>query len=335
MSKMQRTHSRIENSMDEMQNMRAFVNVVETGSFASAARVMNLSPSVITKRINQLEDFLDAELLRRSTRQLTVTDMGSAYYERCARILAEVEEARSSVKSMNTGLTGMIRISCTSSFAASFGADDVCEFQIQHPDLRIDFRANDYIYDPIAEGYDLCIQPRDILNDSITKRPLVQLHRMLIASPAYASKYGLPKVPEELAKHRAAINDFISPDHVLHLSKGEQVHEIKVKPVMLTNSISLLDSAVASGECIALVPIFYFADQLAAGTVVPVLNDYVSPQAELSAYYRRSPHVPMKIRAFVNFLLDKYASEPPWQKRILEQSPELAHHLTWCDRPRL
>ena len=102
---------------------------------------------------------------------------------------------------------------------------------------------------------------------------------------------------------------------------------MKVKPLMMTNSVSLMDAAVTRGECIALIPIFYFADKLATGEVLPVLNDFRSPRAELSAYYRRSPHVPMKIRAFLNFLLEKYAHEPPWKKHILGVMPELAHHL--------
>ncbi len=313
--------------MDQLNSMRAFVNVVETGSFAAAARLMGLSPSVITKRINQLEDHLDAELLRRSTRQLTVTDMGSAYYERCARIVAEVDEARSSVKSMDVGLSGLFRISCTGSFASSFMANDICEFQREHPDLRIDFRANDYIYDPIAEGYDLCIQPRDILNDTITKRPIVHLHRLLVASPAYASKYGLPKQPGEIVNHRVAMNDFVTPDHTINLHNARERHEIQIKPMMLTNSINLLESAVRTGEFIALVPIFYFADKLANGSVLPVLDNFLLPRAELSAYFRRSPHVPMKIRALVNFLLSKYGNVPPWQDSILERMPNLSQHF--------
>ena len=313
--------------MDELSNMRAFVKVVESGSFAGAARLMELSPSVITKRINQLENHLDADLLRRSTRQLTVTDMGSTYYERCVRILGEVDEARASVQSMDTGLAGLFRISCVGSFASSYLARDVCEFQRQHPDLRIDFRANDYIYDPIAEGYDLCVQPRDILNDTITKRPFVHLHRLLIASPAYAAKYGLPKVPQDLAEHRIVLNNFVTPEHVLHLKNDKEEHAVGIKPMMLTNNINLLEAAVDEGEFIALIPIFYFADKLVNGSVVPVLDQYLLPYAELSAYYRRSPHVPMKIRAFVKFLLERYGDTPIWKSSIIERMPSLARHL--------
>ena len=313
--------------MDEMNNMRAFVNVVEAGSFAAAARSMALSPSVITKRIKQLEDHLDVELLRRSTRALTVTDMGSTYYERCARIVAEVDEARSSLKSIDVELSGLFRISCTASFAAKYMNDDVCEFQNRHPDLRIDFRSNDYIYNPIAEGYDLCIQVRDILSDTITKRPIVFLHRLLVASPEYAKKYGLPESPEQISEHRVALNDFVTPEHTIHFSKGEKRYEVPIKPMVLTNNIGLLESAVKHGDYIALVPIFYFADKLADGSVIPVLDNYLLSRAELSAYFRRSGHVPRKIRAFLNFLLEKYGETPPWRTSILERMPNLSHHF--------
>ena len=313
--------------MDEMNSMRAFVKVVEAGSFAAAARSMSLSPSVITKRIKQLEDHLDVELLRRSTRALTVTDMGSAYYEHCARIVAEVDEARSSLKSMDVGLSGLFRISCTASFASKFINDDVCDFQRTHPDLRIDFRSNDYIYNPIAEGYDICIQPRDILSDTITKRPIVYLHRLLVASPKYVEDFGLPKRPDEISDHRVAFNDFVTPEHVIEFTKNGKQHFASIKPRILTNTIGMLESAILKGECIALVPIFYFADRLADGSMVPVLEEYLLPRAELSAYFRRSQHVPRMIRAFLNFLLEKYGSTPPWQEPILKSMPNLSRHF--------
>ena len=313
--------------MDELNSMRAFVNVVEAGSFAGAARLMGISPSVITKRINQLEDHLDAELLRRSTRKLTITDMGAAYYERCSRILSEIDEARCAVNTMNFGLDGMFRISCTGSFASRYMVHDVCDFQLQHPQLRIDFRHNDHVYDPIAEGFDLCVQPRDILNDAITKRPIAQLHRLLIATPEYLRSHGTPKDPGDLANHRIAFNNFVTPEIVVNLTRDDTTESVSINPVLLTNSIWLLKAAVLKGECVSLIPIFYFADELAAGTVVPVLEDYRLPQAELSAYYRRSHHVPMKIRSFLNFIIVRYQPNPPWLAPIIERTPQLAVHF--------
>jgi DNA-binding transcriptional LysR family regulator len=313
--------------MDELRSMRAFVNVVEVGSFAGAARRMKISPSVITKRINQLEDHLNVELLRRSTRQLTVTDMGSAYFERCVRILSEVDEAQAAVNTMNWGLSGLFRISCAGSFASSYMARDVCEFQLLHPELKIDFRQNDHVYDPIQEGYDLCIQPKDIINDAITKRPIVPLHRVLVATPDYLKKYGEPEAPHDLKDYRIALNNFITPDNEIEIHRDGAIVVVPINPVLLTNSIWLLRAAVLEGECIAMVPIFYFADELAAGSVVPVLRHYRLPMAELSAYYRRSPHVPMKIRSFINFALEKYSPTPPWIAPILEGKPELAAHF--------
>ncbi len=313
--------------MNHLNSIRAFVNVVQSGSFAGAARLMNVSPSVITKRINQLENHLDAELLRRSTRQLTITDLGAAYYERCARILDEIDEAASVVKSMDWNLDGLLRISCTSSFASRYLVRDVCDFQMEHPQLRIDFRQNDYIYNPIAEGYDLCIQTRDIPNDAIIKRPVAKLHRLMIATHRYLQTHGELSRPEDLARHRIAFNNFVTPKLEIELTKNNYKTSVPIKPVMLTNSIWLLKSAVLQGDCIALVPIFYFADELAAGTVVPVLGDYRLPTAELSAYHHRSHHVPMKIRAFLNFIRERYGPKPPWIDQILRKSPEMAAHF--------
>ena len=313
--------------MNQLNCMRAFVNVVEAGSFAGAARMANVSPSVITKRINQLEGHLDVELLRRSTRQLTITDLGAAYYERCARVLNEIDEARSAVHSMNWELAGLLRISCTSSFASRYLVRDVCKFQLEHPQLKIDFRQNDYIYNPIAEGYDLCIQTRDILSDVVTKHLIARLHRLMIATPEYLKKYGEPKHPNDLARHRIAFNNFVTPKMEIEFSGRHEKIDVPISPVLLTNSIWLLKTAVLDGECIAVIPIFYFADELAAGTVVPLLDNYRLPSAELSAYYRRSHHVPMKVRSFLNFISSVYQPTPPWIAPILESTPELASHF--------
>ena len=135
--------------MDELAGIRMFVRVVEGGSFVAAARGLGLSKSVIAKRVKELEDRLKAQLLVRSTRRLTLTDAGASYFERCVRIVAELEEAQSAVRSLTVGLTGTLRISCIASFLAHQLARDVCRFQQQHPDLLIELHHNDRVYDPI------------------------------------------------------------------------------------------------------------------------------------------------------------------------------------------
>ena len=134
---------------------------------------LGVSKSVITKRVKELEDRLKAQLLVRSTRRLTLTDAGASYFERCVRIVAELDEAQSAVRSLTVGLTGTLRVSCIASFLAHQLSRDMCRFQQQHPELIVELHHNDRIYDPIQEGYDICIQPSDIGGEDIIRQPIV------------------------------------------------------------------------------------------------------------------------------------------------------------------
>ena len=163
--------------MDELAGIRMFVRVVEGGSFVAAARRLGVSKSVITKRVKELEERLKAQLLVRSTRRLTLTDAGASYFERCVRIVAELDEAQSAVRSLTVGLTGTLRVSCIASFLAHQLAREVCRFQQQHSELTVELHHNDRIYDPIQEGYDVCIQPGDVGGEDILRQSIVPLRR--------------------------------------------------------------------------------------------------------------------------------------------------------------
>ena len=129
--------------MNELHCIRAFIKVCEVGSFAEAARQIGTAKSVITKRVNQLEDHLQLELLHRSTRKLTLTDTGADFYQRSSRIVSELDEAKSAVRSIEWSLSGSLRVSCISSFTASYLARDLCSFQQEHPELQIELQQHD------------------------------------------------------------------------------------------------------------------------------------------------------------------------------------------------
>jgi DNA-binding transcriptional LysR family regulator len=197
--------------VDELAGIRMFVRVVEGGSFVAAARGLGVSKSVITKRVKELEERLKAQLLVRSTRRLTLTDAGASYFERCVRIVAELDEAQSAVRSLTVGLTGTLRVSCIASFLAHQLCRDVCHFQQQHPDLIVELHHNDRVYDPIQEGYDICVQPSDVGGEGIVRQPIVPLRRLLVAAPDYFEHHGRPNHPDELGAHRCAHNNYILP----------------------------------------------------------------------------------------------------------------------------
>ena len=313
--------------MNELESMRAFVKVVEAGSFAEAARQTGTSKSVMTKRVNQLEALLQLELLQRSTRRLDITDTGTNFYERCVRLLAELDNAKSAVSSIEWGLSGTFRVSCISSFTAAYLADDLCEFQASHPNLQIELHQHDRICDPVQEGFDVCLQPTITPNATIEEHDVLTLKRLVVATPDYVEKHGMPEKPADLRAHRFAYNTHIQPDCSIMFEGKHKATKIQVKPVMLTNTVWLLRSAVLQGDCLARMPVFFIEKELTSGKLVPILPQYRIEGTKLTAYYRKSQFVPLKIRIFLNFLRQKYGQYPPWEQRLVKECPELAENL--------
>jgi DNA-binding transcriptional LysR family regulator len=310
--------------MDELAGIRMFVRVVEGGSFVAAARGLGLSKSVITKRVKELEDRLKAQLLVRSTRRLTLTDAGASYFERCVRIVAELDDAESAVRSLTVGLTGTLRISCIASFLAHQLARDVCSFQRQHPDLFVELHHNDRLYDPIQEGYDICIQPADVGGEGIVRQQIVTLRRLLVATPDYFERFGRPRHPNELAAHRCAHNNYILPLADLTFTGQHGTFRIPpIRPIVLSNSIWLIREAALSGDCVAILPIYAIVDELRSGALLPVFEDFRIAAATLNAFYRRSPRLPAKVRLLLRFLAEQYEGEPPWEQRLFRDRPQL------------
>lgn len=242
--------------MNELESMRAFVKVVEAGSFAEAARQTGTAKSVMTKRVNQLEAHLQLELLRRSTRRLDITDTGTEFYERCLRLLSELDDAKSAASSIDRNLSGSFRVSCISSFTAAYLADDLCEFRAHHPNLLIELQQHDRICDPVQEGFDVCLQPTITPNAAIEGLDVMQIKRMVVATPDYVDKHGMPEKPADLHTHRFAHNTHIQPDCQIEFTRKQKTTTIQFKPVMVTNTIWLLRAAVRQGDCIAQMPVF-------------------------------------------------------------------------------
>jgi DNA-binding transcriptional LysR family regulator len=310
--------------MDELASIRAFVRVVESGSFAAAGRLLGVSKSVITKRISQLEAQVASQLLVRSTRRLTLTDAGTVYYERCARIVADLDDARDAVSSRSLGLVGSLRISCIASFTARQLSADLSRFQLAHPQLTLEVHHNDRVYDPIQEGYDVCIQTSDISGIAVVRRPIATLRRVLVATPAYLGKGGPLSDPAALLGRRVAHNNFISPGGDIRLIGPDGPVDAPIRPVVLSNSIWMIRDAVLHADCIGILPIYFILDELCSGALVPVFPDYRVQPVVLSAYYRRSAHVPTKLRSLLDFLIQRYRDDPPWEQALRAARPELA-----------
>jgi len=313
--------------MDEFASVRVFVKVVECGSFAAAGRLLGVSKSVITKRVSELEERVSAQLLVRSTRRLALTDAGRSYYERCARILADLEDARDQIVARTAGLRGSLRVSCIASFTARQLSADLCQFQLDHRDLTLEVHHNDRVYDPIQENYDLCIQTMDIQGSAIVRRPLTQLRRAFFATPDCLRRIGPIGNPAELLGRRVAHNNFISPGNEVRLRGPEGEVTVPIRPTLLSNSIWMIREAVLRGDCVGILPIYFALDELLSGALVPILADYKVPSVALNAYFRRSDHLPIKLRTLLDFLIARYRGEPPWEQTLRTHRPDLGRLL--------
>lgn len=310
--------------MDQLAGIRMFVRVVEGGSFVAAARRLGVSKSVITKRVKELEDRLKSQLLVRSTRRLTLTDAGASYFERCVRIVAELDEAESAVHSLTVGLTGTLRLSCIASFLAHELSRDVCRFQQQHPELVVELHQNDRLYNSVQEGYDVCIQPGEVSGDDIIRQPVVTLRRLLVATPEYFKRHGRPKSPDELSLHRCAHNNYILPiADITFTGPAGPLRIPPIRPIVLSNSIWMIREAALSGDCVAILPIYSIVEELRSGALVPVFDEFRVEAATLNAFYRRSPQVPAKVRMLLKYLKEQYDGEPPWERRLFLGRPHI------------
>ena len=310
--------------MNELECIRAFVKVVEVGSFAEAARQMGVAKSVVTKRVTQLEQHLELQLLRRSTRRLDITEGGGDFYARAIHVLGELEQAKLAVSGVEWGLTGTLKVSCISSFVYSYLAKDLCEFQLEHPELKVELHQHDRFCDPVQEGFDVCLQVHQSHSSILEEASIFSIRRLIVATPHYIQEFGLPSALETLTQHAFAHNNYIDPDCCINIVSSSGTKSVRIKPIILTNTISMLRAAVMSDRYMALMPAFYIEKQILSGELVAVLPDVQVKSATLSAFYRRSPFVPMKVRIFINLLQRKYGEIPPWEERLLSKRPELS-----------
>ncbi len=299
--------------MDRLHSMRAFTKVVEFGGFAAAAREMGLSRSVVNKAVIGLENELGTQLLRRSTRQVTATESGLAFYERCLGILAEFDDAISAVRELQAHPTGHLRVNAPMSFGTLHLADPVAQFMANYPDVRVEFVLNDRFIDPIEEGFDVTIRVGEPQHSSsLIACDIAPSRRVLTASPAYLERFGEPADPAELRQHRCLHYGYLSSGSQwrLHGPQGEQTYAINC--VMWSNNGELLRHAAMRDQGIALLPTFIVGDALQNGELLSILNAFAPPDTHLLALYPRHRHLSSKVRFFVDFLKESFGGRPHW-----------------------
>jgi len=293
--------------MDRFESMRAFTKVVEEGGFAAAARKMGLSRSVVNKAVINLENALGAQLLRRSTRKVTTTDTGIAFYERAVAILDELEQAVLAVKELQEHPTGNLRVNAPMSFGTLHLAPLVGEFMARYPDVHVELVLNDRFVDSIEEGFDVTIRIGEpVYSTSLISREIAETKRVLCASPGYLAQHGEPLDPLELKDHRCLHYGYQSSGSQWKLAGPKGEHTYAINCIMWSNNGESLREAAIASQGIALLPTFIVGHALQNSELQTVLTAYTSPATNLCALYPRHRHLSSKVRLFVDALEERF-----------------------------
>lgn len=300
--------------MIDLNLMAIFARVVEAESFAEAARRMNTSRSAVSKAVAKLEKTLGARLVNRTTRHLSLTEIGLMVADHCCRMLEEADQGERLVASFTTEPRGVLRVSASVAFGTLHIAPALAEFLPRYPDLKIDLTITDRWIDLAEERYDLSIR---VMNDppgNWVARKLAPVRRRVSATPEYFKRFGIPQVPTDLGKH-------VCLDYALSGEAGRwrfvrngEEQSVAIAGPLRVDDDEALSQAVLGGLGVALLPTFIVGGDLQTGRLRAVLSDYTQIDRYVYALYLPTRHLPNKVRVFIDFLVERFGPEPYWDR---------------------
>ncbi len=288
--------------MDTFTRMEAFVQVVDAGGFSAAARRLSKSKALISKYVRDLEDELGVRLLNRTTRQLSMTEVGAAYHREATEILQRLDELADAVRDNHREPRGLLRVSAPRSFGDTVLGKAIMEFMIAEPEISLDLRLDDRVVDLVEEGFDVAVRLTELTDSSLIARRLSSFRIVTVASPDCIAKHGTPSDPHELAHLPTIVDTNLRTRATWNFaSNGERV-TVTVKPRIEVNSPQVVLDAAIAGQGFTRLPLFICRDALRQGLLTPLLSDYNNPPVGMYAVYPHRRHLSGKVRAFVDFL---------------------------------
>ena len=305
-------------TMDMLTGMRLFAEVVDAGSFSEAGRRLGLAASSVSRQVTGLEDALNARLLNRSTRSLSLTHAGEVYYERVRRILSEVSETNAAVAQLEATPRGLLKLNAPVVFGRRHIAPHVADFCHKFPDVSIDLTLTDHFVDVIESGADVVIRVGGLSDSSLIARRLAPNRRVLVASPEYLAANGAPKSPEDLANHKCLVyklNVSLAEWHIR--AEDGTLSKVRVTGPLTANNAEALHSAALGGLGIALLPTWTCGNDVFNGRLERLLPgheaDLVAQETAIHAIYPHARHLSAKVRAFVDYLVETFGPVPYWE----------------------
>lgn len=302
--------------LDRVTGMQVFARVAALGSLSAAARTLGMSQTMATKHVAAIEERLGVRLLHRSTRRLSLTEAGRGYLEATERILADIEEAESSAAAAALEVSGTLRLSVPVSFGIREVAPLLPELLQRHPALSVELGLNDRYVDLIEEGWDLAVRIGLLESSSLIARRVAPCRTLVCASPAYLAAHGLPASVADLERHACLIYTLSrasDPRVWVFGSKGE--HRVDVKGMLAANNGDALVAAAVAGQGVFYGPAFMLMHHIRAGRLVELTLDHPTmPLDGVFAVYTANRRPPAKVRACIDFLVEKLSPVPPWER---------------------
>lgn len=291
--------------MDQLSAMRAFVRVVQMGSFSSAGRDMNTTQTTISKKVAALEKKIGVKLLTRSSRNHTLTPTGAEYFEQCVAILGELDEAEVRARSEIASPRGTIRIAAPVAFGRLVIAPHIAEFFCLYPEIKVDLALSDKHVDMISDGIDVAIRAKQLEDSSLVARHRFNNQMMLLASPKYLALYGEPKEPQELKQHNCLVFSNLKSINVWRFIKEDKELLVTVSGNFQSDNGDVLLEVALAGIGIVQLPNWMVNSHIKSGTLKEIMGDYSGQTLPFNAIYPHNRYVPLKVRYFIDFMKEK------------------------------
>ena len=289
--------------MDRFESMTLFIRVAETGSFSLVAKEFGTTQPTISKRIAKLEKQLNTKLLRRTTRQIKLTDIGQDYYERCVVILREVDDAENAIKQSQTSPTGTLKVTTSVAFATFHILPHLNEFLELHPGLNITLHLTDQQTNLVQEGIDIAIRMGNLQDSDLSAKQICASPMTTVASPVHFAKYGIPNHPNDLSKHPCVLYSGRDKPRTWRFQENDETFSVKTNGRLMTNDASAYRAALLANTGVGVVPLWLVNDLLQTGALLPVLEEYGIEPLPIHAVFPPGKRTPTKALYFVNFLV--------------------------------
>lgn len=301
--------------MDRLECDRMFIAVIEAGSFTDAATRLSTSSGQASKLISRLENVLGVRLLNRTTRSVAPTEAGRAYYDRLKPLIDELDTLDLDIRNISQSPRGRLRLTGPLSFGTLQLAPALNEFAAEHPDIELDVRFSDRVFNLVDEGFDMAVRVGRPDDSSLIIRKLCNVRIVVVAAPGYVDKHGAPETPSDLTHHNCIIDtNFNEPNRWPFSHRNGGIERVRVNGRIRYSNAETCVQAAAMGLGVACVPSFVAGDALRSGSLVRLLPSYETEPYDVHALYPHSRHLAAKVRLLIDFLSQRYRQTPEWEE---------------------